>query len=80
MIKEISKLNVSQKAKEELMRAKNNGIRSLLIEIQDDFEFDTATRYFSEPVLYELGGLNPTQTRGVVKWLRDRAKFFNSKR
>ena len=76
-IKEMAKLSVSQEARVELMRAKGEGIQALLIEIQDDFEFDTATAYFSEGALYEFAYLGWFQKAKVVNWLKDRNKFLN---
>ena len=75
-IEEMAKLSLSQETKVELMRAKSEGIEALLIEIQDDFEFDTATAYFSKEALDEFAYLNWLQKPKVLNWLKDRNKFF----
>ena len=72
----MTKLSLSQETKVELMRVKSEGIQALLIEIQDDFEFDTATAHFSKEALYEFAYLNWLQKYKVLNWLKDRIKFF----
>ena len=75
-IKEMAKLSLSQETKVELMRARSEGIEALLIEIQDNFEFDTATAHFSKEALHEFSYLNWLQKPKVLSWLKDRNKFF----
>lgn len=70
MAKKVSELPLTQETRIELMSANSNGIKALLIEIQDEFEFDTASAYFSPKALDELAYLGWWQKLKVVNWLK----------
>lgn len=65
---------LSQEAWKELTSALRSALRTLLIEVQDEWKFDCCTAYFSAETLQEIWDLDDRIGRILIDWLQRNIK------